>query len=126
MNINLKLGHPKKRKAVKSMKYSFKCSCGDVMTVDAENREEAVRKLQEMMTEEKIPAHMSEKHPGEPVPSKEQVNQMIEEGTVEGDLSVQTQEDKPMEASAPDTAGADQPSAQAAGEASEENQGQNA
>lgn len=54
------------------------------MSVDAENREEAVDKLKGMMTGEAIGMHMAEKHPGDPVPSKEEVDIMIEEGTREG------------------------------------------
>ena len=47
------------------MKYSMKCMCGDVMDMEAENREEAVRKFKEMMTQDAIDAHMAEKHPGQ-------------------------------------------------------------
>lgn len=68
------------------MKYSFTCTCGDIMSVDAENKEEAVAKLKEMMSgEEVIAQHMAEKHAGEPVPSQEQIHMMIEQGTVEGE-----------------------------------------
>ena len=44
-------------------KFSMTCSCGDVMSVDAENREEAVMKMKGMMTQEAIDAHCLEKHP---------------------------------------------------------------
>ena len=33
------------------------------MSIDAENREEAVMKMQEMMTQDAIDAHCAEKHP---------------------------------------------------------------
>lgn len=66
------------------MKYSFTCTCGDVLSADAENREEAVAKLKGMMSgEEVIAQHMAEKHAGEPAPSEEQIHMMIEQGTVE-------------------------------------------
>ena len=42
-------------------KYSFTCSCGDVMSVDASSQEEAATKLKEMMSEEAIAAHTAEK-----------------------------------------------------------------
>lgn len=69
------------------MKYSLKCTCGDVMTVDAENLDEAKAKLKEMMNPEMVSAHMAEKHPGEVVPSSDQVSAMVDAGTVEGDLN---------------------------------------
>lgn len=69
------------------MKYSFKCNCGDVLTVDVETKEEAVEKIKGMMNEDAIKAHMAEKHPGEVAPSVEQVHAQIESGVVEGDLS---------------------------------------
>ena len=59
------------------------CTCGDTMPVDAENREEAVEKFKGMMTEDAIAQHCAEKHPGEPVPSKEQVDAMIDQTTKE-------------------------------------------
>lgn len=69
------------------MKYSIKCTCGDVMTVEAENREEAVEKLKGMMSEEALKAHFDEKHPGQSVPAKADSDAMIEQMTVEGDLN---------------------------------------
>lgn len=56
------------------------CSCGDVMTVEAGSREEAVGKMKGMMDETAVAAHMSEKHPGEPMMSVAQVHAMIEQG----------------------------------------------
>lgn len=64
-------------------KYSMTCSCGQEMTVDANSREEAVEKSKGMMTKEAIAQHCAEKHPGEPVPSKEQADSMIEQNTKE-------------------------------------------
>ena len=64
-------------------KYSMTCTCGQEMTVDADSREQAIEKLKGMMTEEAIAQHCAEKHPGEPVPSKEQSDEMIEQTTKE-------------------------------------------
>ena len=49
-------------------KYSFKCTCGDDMSVEAESMEEAKTKFKEMMTEEAAKAHFAEKHEGEDMP----------------------------------------------------------
>lgn len=57
----------------------MKCTCGDVMTVDAASREEAVEKLKGIMNEEAIAKHFAEKHVGEQIPSVEQSNEMIEQ-----------------------------------------------
>ncbi len=78
------------------MTYSFKCNCGEVMTVEAENREEAVTKMKGMMTQDAINTHMSEKHSGEPVPTLEQVHAQIDSNLVEGDLR-QKSEDTGMD-----------------------------
>ncbi|MBI4099241.1 hypothetical protein HY442_01775 [Candidatus Parcubacteria bacterium] len=61
--------------------FSMTCSCGDVMSVEAENREEAVAKLKAMMTDEAVAAHMADKHPGDPALPTSQVHAMIEQGT---------------------------------------------
>ena len=62
--------------------YSMTCSCGQVMSVDAGSRDEAVKSLQGMMTSEAIAQHMREHHkPDEPVPSVEQVHGMIAQMT---------------------------------------------
>ena len=53
------------------------CPCGDVMDVEAENRAEAITKMQGMMTAEAIAAHMTEKHPGQPVMSVAECHAMI-------------------------------------------------
>lgn len=59
------------------------CTCGDTMTVDADSKEQAVEKFKEMLTEDVIAQHCAEKHPGEPVPTKEQADAMIEQTTRE-------------------------------------------
>ena len=58
------------------------CSCGDVMTVDADNREEAVTKMKAMMTPEMVASHMAAKHPGQPVPSQAEMGMMVEQKMV--------------------------------------------
>ena len=66
------------------------CTCGDVMTVDTANQDEAVEKLKTMMNEEMIAKHMAEKHPNEPIPSVDQVHMMIDQGTKESAEPIQT------------------------------------
>ena len=60
-------------------KYKMACSCGDTMTVEAADRDEAVQKLKDMMDQAAIDAHMAEKHPGDPVMSVAECHAMIEE-----------------------------------------------
>lgn len=60
----------------------MQCSCGDVMSIDAANRDEAVSKMKEIMNEVAIAAHMSEKHPGQPVISVADCHAMIEKDLV--------------------------------------------
>lgn len=57
--------------------FSMQCTCGDVMSVDAENREEAIEKMQESMSPAVIATHAAEKHAQEPMPSVEEVHAMI-------------------------------------------------
>lgn len=59
------------------MKFSFKCTCGHLVTVDADSHEDAVKKIQGIMSEEAIAAHMAEKHAGEPVPTKAESDAMV-------------------------------------------------
>ena len=61
--------------------FSMTCSCGDVMKVSAESREDAVMQLKTMMNGEMIAKHMAEKHPGEAVPSMADMHMMIEQNT---------------------------------------------
>jgi hypothetical protein len=62
--------------------YSMTCTCGHVATVEANSRDEAVRRFQEMMTAEAIDQHFAERHsPSEPKPSVEQAHAMIEQMT---------------------------------------------
>ena len=64
-------------------KYEMTCSCGHVQEVDAASKEEAIKMVQDGMTEESIKAHMAEKHPGEPVPTAEQAHASISQGLKE-------------------------------------------
>ena len=59
------------------------CTCGDKFGVQAETREDAVVKIKEMMNEAMITQHMTEKHPGDPVPSVADVHAMIDQTTTE-------------------------------------------
>ena len=61
------------------------CTCGDVMSVQANSREEAVTMLQGQMTQEALDTHMSEKHPGEPVPTLEETHAMIAQNTIQAE-----------------------------------------
>lgn len=60
------------------MTYTMSCSCGDVVTVEGGTREEAVKNLKKRMTEQAVAEHMKQKHPGEKVPTCEQIRSMIE------------------------------------------------
>jgi len=62
------------------MTYSLTCNCGEVMTVQSNTRDEAVRKLKSLMNEEAVTEHMLRKHAGEKVPTLGQVHAMIEQG----------------------------------------------
>jgi hypothetical protein len=59
--------------------FSMTCNCGEIMSVDAPNREAAVAMLKGGMTQEALDAHMAEYHKGEQKPSLEQAHQMIEQ-----------------------------------------------
>ena len=62
--------------------YQMTCSCGDTMNIEGATREEAVLKLQTMMSVSAIAAHLKEKHPGEPLIPLEQVHAMIEKNLI--------------------------------------------
>lgn len=68
----------------------MKCSCGHIMTVDADSREEAVVKMKAMMTQEALDAHMKQYHkPDEQMPTLAEAHQQIEMMLQEGDMSGQ-------------------------------------
>lgn len=58
--------------------YSVTCTCGDNMTVQANSMEEAKTKLKEMMTPDMIAKHWGEKHQGQPTPTEEQLEAMLQ------------------------------------------------
>jgi F420-dependent methylenetetrahydromethanopterin dehydrogenase len=65
---------------IKNMEtYQLACSCGDIMEVRADNKEEAAQKLNTMMDEQTIEAHYMAKHPDEEVPTVAMVHEMITE-----------------------------------------------
>jgi hypothetical protein len=62
--------------------YSMTCTCGHVMTVEADNRDQAVGKLQGLMTPSAIEKHYREMHqPSERVPAVSQLHGRIAEVT---------------------------------------------
>ncbi len=77
-------------------KYSLKCTCGHVVTVDSENMDSAKKLLLEMLLKPgAIEEHMKMYHqPNEPVPTEDQVRMMVDMNTVEGVLP----EEAPMAA----------------------------
>ncbi len=58
--------------------FKMTCSCGDTMTLEAENRESAVAQFKTMMDEKGIADHMNMKHPGDPMISVADCHKMIE------------------------------------------------
>ena len=61
------------------MNYEMRCNCGTTVTVEAANRDEAILKVKEIMTEEVIKEHMASEHPGQPVPTPGDAHAMIEQ-----------------------------------------------
>jgi hypothetical protein len=59
------------------MMYEMRCDCGKTVTVEAIDRDEAIEKVKEIMTEEAIKEHMAAEHPGQPVPTAEQAHANI-------------------------------------------------
>jgi hypothetical protein len=58
--------------------YSMTCSCGEVMSAEANSRDEAVKTLQGYMSDASIAEHFKAHHKAdEAVPSVEQVHGMI-------------------------------------------------
>jgi hypothetical protein len=50
------------------MKYTFQCTCGDMVSVEADSREGAIEIIQENMTPEMMAEHLSRRHHDEPLP----------------------------------------------------------
>lgn len=59
------------------MKFKMTCTCGDVMEVEAANRDAAIEMFKGMMNEEAVAKHFADKHAGQPVPSMDQVHMNI-------------------------------------------------
>jgi hypothetical protein len=58
--------------------FAMTCTCGDEMSVEAADRDQAVSMLQAGMTQEGLDAHWSAHHAGDPQkPSLEQLRGMI-------------------------------------------------
>ena len=68
----------------------MKCTCGDIVSMEAANRDEAVKKMQDMMSEEAIAKHFEEKHPGQTPIAKAESDMMIAQHMQEGDLRQQS------------------------------------
>lgn len=66
-------------------KFSTKCSCGYVLTVDAATKEEAATKMQQMMDQKALDAHWVEHHKNDtmPKPTVEQAHAMLAQGVYE-------------------------------------------
>lgn len=67
-------------------KYSYKCTCGHVMTLDAMSKEDAFEKFKAMMSPDAIKLHYEDKHPGQPLPTSEEFANNLENGIVEGEI----------------------------------------
>jgi hypothetical protein len=63
--------------------FQMTCSCGDVMKVEAETREEGVTKMKEMMDQTAIEKHCAEKHADQPVMTVEEVHASIDKDLVD-------------------------------------------
>ena len=59
--------------------FQMTCGCGDVVTVEAEDRVGAVAQIKGMFNQPAIDAHMAEKHPGDPSMSEADCHAMIEQ-----------------------------------------------
>jgi len=61
------------------MTYSLTCSCGDILFVKGQTREDAVKHMKTLMSAATVYEHMAQKHIGDAVPTIEQVHQVIEQ-----------------------------------------------
>jgi len=64
--------------------YSMQCSCGQISTVDANSRKEAVDELISVMTQEALDKHLRGKHNGTPKLTLEKIHQQIEHQLIQG------------------------------------------
>ncbi len=60
------------------MTYAAQCRCGIKMKTDADSKDDAIKHLINMMSPNALNVHMADRHPGSPIPSQEDVRQMIE------------------------------------------------
>ena len=72
-------------------KYSMKCTCGHVMSVDAMDRNEAVMKMKSMMDQKALDGHWQQYHGNDTMqkPTLEQSHMGIEQMLVEGVIEEQ-------------------------------------
>ncbi len=61
------------------MTYSLACSCGDILSVKGQTREDAVNHMKTLMSAATVYEHMAQKHIGDSVPTIEQVHEIIEQ-----------------------------------------------
>ncbi len=59
------------------MTFTIMCSCGEIASVEAETRGDAVRMLAERWSAGTLHKHLREKHPDEPLPSPSQITSLI-------------------------------------------------
>lgn len=59
--------------------YVVECTCGHDVTVDAEDRAEAVAKAKKLMDKDGIESHFKRYHPGETIPSVAEMHAHIEQ-----------------------------------------------
>ena len=65
----------------------MKCTCGHVMSVDADSKEDAISQMKELMTEDALNDHFKKYHKeDEQKPTLDQSHMMIEQQVVEGIL----------------------------------------
>ena len=54
------------------------CSCGEIISVKADTRTEAVSRIERMWREGEISKHMKDKHPGEPMLRLRQIQKFFQ------------------------------------------------
>ena len=58
--------------------YSMTCSCGEVMSAEANSRDDAVKTIQDYLNEASLAEHMKQFHKAdEPTPTVEQAHAMV-------------------------------------------------
>jgi len=59
------------------MKFEMKCTCGEVFSVEAETKDQAVSKVKEEMTPEVVKSHFAEKHHGQSAPPMPVIHMLV-------------------------------------------------